>query len=83
MSNGLDFECQQIVEMVSDYLEGCLLEDDRVRFETHVERCVSCTRYLDQIWRVVLAVRKLPPEKAGDASKERLLLLFREWKKEA
>ena len=47
--------CIQVVELVTDYLEGGLSEADRARFDAHLSGCDGCTNYLDQI-RVTIAV---------------------------
>ena len=39
-----DLVCQQVVELVSDYLEGALSRKDRRRFEAHLRNCPNCTR---------------------------------------
>ena len=44
-----DLVCQQAVELVTDYLEGCLSRRDRRRFEAHVRTCPNCSAYLEQI----------------------------------
>ena len=47
--------CVQVVELVTDYLEGGLSDADRARFDAHLSACDGCTNYLDQI-RVTIAV---------------------------
>jgi len=37
--------CQELVELVTDYLEGALEPADRLRFDSHIAGCVGCTRY--------------------------------------
>ncbi len=41
--------CQQLVEMVSDYLDGALSAADRGRIEAHLEGCDGCTAYVEQV----------------------------------
>jgi anti-sigma factor RsiW len=41
--------CAQIVEMVTNYLQGTLDLEQRRLFEEHVADCPPCTRYVDQI----------------------------------
>ncbi len=41
--------CQQIVEWVTDYLEGELEPGRRRAFEEHLAGCDGCARYLEQI----------------------------------
>jgi anti-sigma factor RsiW len=47
--------CQELVELVTDYLEGALPPEDAARFEAHVGSCPGCEAYLEQI-RTTIAV---------------------------
>jgi anti-sigma factor RsiW len=44
-----DLVCQQVVEMVTAYLEDALSRSDRRRLEKHLSGCPLCTEYLAQI----------------------------------
>jgi len=41
--------CREVVELVSDYLEGALTRGERRRFERHLAGCPHCTEYLAQM----------------------------------
>ena len=41
--------CQEIVEVVTDYLEGAIDPDLRASFEAHLADCPHCTAYLEQL----------------------------------
>jgi anti-sigma factor RsiW len=41
--------CQELVELVTDYLEGALDAGDRARFEEHLADCAGCRAYLAQM----------------------------------
>ena len=43
--------CQELVELVTDYLEGALAHADRARFDAHIAACEHCTEYLAQFRR--------------------------------
>ena len=47
--------CQELVELVTDYLEGALSPGDLVRFERHIAACDGCTRYVDQLRATIRA----------------------------
>jgi anti-sigma factor RsiW len=73
------FSCQELVELVTDYLEGALAPGDLQRFEQHIARCDDCTRYLDQLRATIrltgtLTIRDISPE-----AEEALVAAFREW----
>ena len=42
-------DCQELVELVTDYLEGALPEPRVREVEDHLRECVDCLRYLGQI----------------------------------
>jgi anti-sigma factor RsiW len=72
--------CQQLVELVTDYLEDALTPEERVRFDAHLEVCPGCVTYLEQIRTTMQLVRRADeleerPEVAG------LLELFRDYKR--
>lgn len=74
-----DLECRVLVEIVSDYLDGALPEEDRERFDAHLEVCEGCRRYLDQMRTTVRVVGTLSEEDLEPAAKDQLLQLFRDW----
>ena len=41
--------CQELVELVTDYLEGALPPERTRDVEEHLSDCVDCLRYLDQM----------------------------------
>jgi anti-sigma factor RsiW len=72
--------CQELVELVTDYLEGALEESERARFEAHLEECDGCRAYLAQMRTTVRLVRDAArleeqPEIAG------LLAAFRDYRR--
>lgn len=48
-----DVVCQQLVEMVTDYLEGDLDPVDRAAVEAHLAQCGHCTGYVQQVRRML------------------------------
>ena len=42
-------DCNELVELITDYLEGTLASSDRTRFDEHLTICDGCTEYLDQM----------------------------------
>jgi anti-sigma factor RsiW len=71
--------CQELVEVVTDYLDGALSDIDRFRFEAHLEECDACRDYLEQIRRTIEVVGRLAPETLSDEAREGLLAAFRGW----
>jgi anti-sigma factor RsiW len=72
--------CQELVELVTDYLEGALSADDRARFDSHIGACDGCRAYLRQITMTVALVGRLTPEQLDPAATKALLEAFRDWR---
>lgn len=72
--------CQELVELVTDYLEGALAPADLRRFEEHVARCDACTEYLHQLRQTIQAVGAITPEDLSPESEAELLAVFQSWK---
>jgi len=71
--------CQELVELVTDYLEGVLDVATRVAFDRHIAGCPDCTRYLRQLELIVAATGRLTPADLGPEAEEALLQAFRGW----
>ena len=80
MSAGGQITCQEIVEIVTEYLEGTLPAQDRVRFEQHLLACDGCGQYLEQIRETIRIAGKLTEEALAPQQKEALMAAFRTWR---
>jgi anti-sigma factor RsiW len=76
-----DLPCQELVELVTDYLEGRLAPIEQRRFEAHLALCRGCRTYLEQMRQTILALGKLSEESIDPEAKERLLGAFRAWRR--
>ena len=74
-----DLACQELVELITEYLEGVLADAERERFEAHLEICAGCRRYLDQMRTTIRVVGTLTEEDLDPGARDQLLQLFREW----
>jgi predicted anti-sigma-YlaC factor YlaD len=83
MTTSNELSCQELVELVTEYLEGTLPAQERVRFEDHLAICPGCSNYLDQMRRTIQMVGALKEEAIPDDAKEQLLRAFRAWKQTA
>jgi anti-sigma factor RsiW len=72
--------CRELVELVTDYLEGALPGPERRRFEEHIAGCPDCTNYLQQFRLVIKASGRLSEETIDPAARDALLDAFRGWK---
>ncbi len=77
-----DLVCQQVVELVNDYLEGGLSRADRRRFEAHLRGCPNCTNYLEQMRDTIRAMGTLHQDDLTPAVRDEFTELFRRWRSE-
>lgn len=54
--------CRELVDLVTEYLEGALDADTHARFEAHLEMCEGCVSYLEQMRSTVRVLGALPEE---------------------
>ena len=75
-----EMSCKELVELVTNYLEGVLSPAERARFEEHLGQCPGCEIYLDQMRQIIRTLGKLNEESVPSGAKEALLATFRNWK---
>jgi hypothetical protein len=73
--------CQEVVELVSDYLEQGLPADEATLFEQHINFCDGCDWYLDQMRTTITTVGRITEEEVPQETRDKLLTAFREWKR--
>ena len=80
MSVDLDqITCRELVELVTEYVEGALAPADRARFGEHLEICEPCVAYVEQIRLTILAGGAISDEQLDPEAREGLLAVFRDW----
>ena len=72
--------CPEMVELVSDYLDGVLPVDVVEDFEHHLTLCSGCVNYVDQLRETVAATGRLREEDVAPEVMERLLEAFAGWR---
>jgi len=72
--------CQEMVELVTDYLEGRLDDAARARFDAHVAECDACTLYIEQMRMTIVALGHIPTDSISREAEEELLAAFRNWR---
>jgi predicted anti-sigma-YlaC factor YlaD len=76
-----ELTCRELVELVSDYLEGALPARDRLLFEQHLVFCPPCTTYVEQMRDTVRLVGRLTEEALPQETRDGLLQAFHEWRR--
>ena len=72
--------CKQMVELVSDYLEGELDARARAQFEEHLAVCPDCQEYVEQVRETVRVLGRLPEEALSAGARDELLRAFADWR---
>jgi anti-sigma factor RsiW len=71
--------CRQVVELVTEYLDGAMEPPRRARFETHLGGCDGCTAYLEQFRTTISVVGRLDVDDVPQPVMSELLATFRHW----
>ncbi len=78
----IDLSCQELVELVTDYLEGAMPPSERERFEMHLVYCRGCDNYVEQMRETLRVVGHLTEDSLDSRVRDALLDAFRDWKRE-
>lgn len=73
--------CQEVVDLVTEHLEGALPGDQASLFEQHLNFCEGCVWYVDQLRTTVTALGRIREEDVPDETRTQLLAAFRDWKR--
>lgn len=82
MKAAAPLSCQELVELVTEYLEGALPGPQRLAFEQHVAICPPCRGYFAQLRTTIKVGQKLREEDLPPHVRDALLAAFRDWKRE-
>ncbi len=70
--------CRELVELVTDYLEGRLPDATQAQIAEHLTACDGCTVYIEQMRLTLTALGRIPEETVTPAAREELIAIFRE-----
>ena len=74
-------DCQMLVELVTDWLEGALPEPTRTELELHVATCAGCIAYIEQMRVTQAALERLESIETAEPPEDRqridLVAIFR------
>jgi anti-sigma factor (TIGR02949 family) len=78
-----EFSCQEMIEVVTSYLDDALPPDERQRFERHLSYCAGCSTYVDQMSETIRQIGMVPREESlPPALREEIVAQFRTWKRD-
>ncbi len=72
--------CREVVELVTDYLEGGLSWRGRRRIHRHLAGCPHCSEYVAQMRTTIRLTGRLRSEDLSPHMREALLGEFRAWR---
>ena len=78
-----ELTCAELVELVTEYLDGALPPEELERFEIHLVYCSPCTTHLEQVRETIRATGGLREEDLDPALADELLAAFRGWRRSA
>jgi anti-sigma factor RsiW len=73
--------CQELTEVLTDYLEGAMAPPEVARFEAHLEECEGCVTYVEQMRRTIETVSALRADELEATVPDGLLAAFRAWQR--
>lgn len=72
-------DCNELVELVTAYLDGSLDPHTRARFDQHLLECEGCENYLQQ-FRVTIDTLGGVKDELDPSYRNKLLDAFRNWR---
>jgi anti-sigma factor RsiW len=72
--------CQQIVELVTQYLEGGMPAERRLGFEEHIAICPPCRNYFGQFRRTIQLGKQIREDELPADVRAALVDAFRDWR---
>jgi anti-sigma factor RsiW len=81
VTNERSLTCQELTEVLTDYLEGVMSPEDVARFDAHLALCDGCVTYVEQMRQTIRSVHALRPADVEATVPDDLLAAFRAWKR--
>jgi anti-sigma factor RsiW len=73
-------DCNEVVELITAYLEGALGRRDRKAFARHLKRCGGCANYVEQIRITIETVGRVDGDDLPQELRDNLIAAFRDWR---
>ncbi len=73
---GMTIECREVVELVTDYLEGALDPATTTELEAHLRLCEGCEEYLTQLRATLDAIGHIPLDGLSERVQAALVAAF-------
>jgi predicted anti-sigma-YlaC factor YlaD len=76
-----DIACRELVEQLTDYLEGAIPDADRVRIDAHLALCDGCTNALDQLRITIRVTGTIGIDDVPVPQREAMRAAFNDWRR--
>lgn len=76
----MSMDCNELVELVTAYLDESLDPDTRARFDNHLVGCDGCENYLQQFRQTVRTTGAIADDDLDPAYRNRLLDAFKDFR---
>jgi anti-sigma factor RsiW len=74
--------CQEVVEVITDYLEGAMPREARRRLQAHFAGCENCSEYLAQMRATIRLTGRLRTDDLTPQMRSELIAVYRRWRAE-
>jgi anti-sigma factor RsiW len=71
--------CRELVERLTDYLDGVLAAEACAEIERHIVVCHGCSNYVEQFRTTIGLLGRIAADEPGDAQASAALAIFRHW----
>lgn len=71
--------CRELVEVLTQYLEGVLDAQERADIERHIVICRGCSNYVEQFRSTIDLLGRIAADERHDAGASAALAIFRAW----
>ncbi len=72
--------CHEVIELLSNYIEGALSASEQGRVDEHLALCDGCSTYLEQMREAIRLSGMVTEEQVPEDDKTALLAAFRDWR---
>lgn len=69
-------KCKELVELVTEYLEGTLAAAERQAMDRHLAGCGGCRAYLEQMRKTIATMGRVSERELSERQRQDLLRLF-------
>lgn len=72
-----ELTCQELVELITSYLDNALPTDEQQAFEGHLAHCPGCNTYMEQMQTTLRLLGAISAEDIPETMRQDLLAAFR------